>query len=280
LYVDEKVCQHCGSRDLIEDDETGEIICAGCGLVVSEVKLIGRDFIKQESQEKHKTSRPSTLGKMNRLMDLDMRLRAEAEDKYVLRLAIRNINRLVNVMHLPDVVRKDAESIYRRAQKDRLVLRGTIDGFSAAAIYAACRVHGLPRTLREVSEVSSENVKELARMYRILLLELKLSVELDNPLKHLSRIASAVGLSHRSERLAADILVEAMKLGHHIGKNPKGLAASTLYIACKKFGERCSQESLSEIADISSLTIRKRVKGIRDNVDVEKIIEDRIKFVE
>jgi transcription initiation factor TFIIB len=273
LYIDEKECQHCGSRDLVEDDETGEIICAGCGLVVSEVKLIGRDFIEEQTQISPKTSRPSTRGKMDRLMTIDKRIRVGAEDKYVLRLAIHEIKRLVNAMHLPYVVGKDAESIYRRAQKDSLVIRGTIDGFSAAAVYAACRVHGLPRTLREVSEVSSENIKELARLYRILLVKLKLSVELDNPLKHLSRIAGAVGLSHRSERLAADILLEAMKLGHHIGKSPKGLAASALYLACKKFGEKCTQESLSLAAGVSSLTIRNRAKNIRENIDIEKIIE-------
>jgi transcription initiation factor TFIIB len=268
------VCEHCGSQDLIEDEETGEIICAGCGLVVSEVNLIRRTFIDEQPHAASQRAVPlSVRSKMNRLMILDKRFRAEAGDPYVLRVAINEIKRLVQSMHLPDTVEKNADNIYRNAQKNGLVARGTITGFAAAAVYAACRTQGLPWTLRQVSDSSSENVKDISRMYRILLSELNISVELDNPLKHLSRIAGALDLSHRSERLAGAILEQIMRNNSHVGKNPKGLAASALYIACKANDEHCIQQSLSEAAGVSALTIRKRVKEIRENVNIETLIE-------
>lgn len=275
MSIGKDVCERCGSRDLIEDEETGEIICAGCGLVVSEVSLIGRDFIEEEPQVISSSVLPTfTRRKMDRLMVLDHRLRVDAEDPYVLRVAGNEIRRLIQTLYLPGSVEMNAESIYRKAQKDGLVLRGTISGFAAASVYAACRVQGLPRTLQDISEASPEDVKDIARMYRILLAELNISVELDNPLKHLTRIATEVGITTNAEKLAADILIEAMKSDYHTGKNPKGMAASALYVACKKFGEKCTQKSLSDAAGVSSLTIRKRSKGLQKEVDVDILFSE------
>ena len=264
------LCEHCGSRDLIQDGETGEIICADCGLVVSENSSLGRTFpdAGPHSVKNEKLSL-ETKRKMNRLMTIDRRIRVDEEDPYVLRLAVQEIKRIAQTMHLPENVAENAESIYREAQHEGLIPRGTINGFAAASIYAACRKLGLPRTLRHVSEASQEDLKDIARMYRLLLETLDIPVELDDPLKHIPRIAGALGLSPHSERLAITILEEAMNQGHHVGKNPKGLAASALYIACKVFDEKCSQRALSEAAGVSGLTIRKRVKGLLDNVELD-----------
>lgn len=275
MSITEGVCDHCGSQDLIEDKETGEIICAGCGLVVSRINLTRRGYTEEESTTRPPVKiSPSERSKMDRLMAIDRRLRADAGDPYVLRVATNEIKRISQTLYLPENVEEYAESIYRCAQKEGLVLRGTITGFAAASVYAACRTQGVSRTLRQVSEASPESVKDVARMYRILISELNLSVERDTPLKHLSRIAGAVGVSHRVERLAMDILLDMMSGGHHTGKNPKGLAASALYVASRELGERRTQKKFSEAAGISSLTLRKRVKGILEAVDVEKLLEN------
>jgi len=268
------VCDRCGSQDLIEDKETGEIICANCGLVVSRVKLVHRGYSEEETTTARSVSlTPAERRKMDRLMTIDKRLRADEEDPYVISLAIIEVQRLIQTMHLPETIEASAESIYRRAQKEGLVLRGTINGFAAASVYAACRAQGLPRTLRQIDEASSENIKDIARMYRILLSELNLSVETDNPLKHLSHLAGAVGLSTNVEHLATDILIGVMHVNHHTGKSPEGLAASALYIACKELKAKCTQEALAEAAGISRLTLRKRVNGIKENIDLEKILK-------
>lgn len=269
------ICERCGSQDLIEDDETGEIICANCGLVVSRRNLVGQRY-SEEEETRSRTSvklSPSERRKMNRLMAIDRRLKADAGDPYVLRVARNEIKRLVQTLYLPEAIEEYAETIYRRAQKEGLVLRGTITGFATASVYAACRAQGVSRGLRQVSEASSDSLKDVARMYRILVSELNISVELDSPLNHLSRIAGSVNLSHRVERLAMDILLETMSVGHHTGKNPKGLAASALYIASKELGERRSQKKISGAAGVSALTLRKRMKGIYEAVDVEKLLE-------
>lgn len=266
-----QVCRRCGSDDLVFDEETGETICLGCGLVVERDNRVNQDYIEEE--ELSSTEKVTTSRKIKRLMTIDKRIRVDEEDIYVLRQAVTEIKRITQAMHLPEYIEQTAESIYRRAQKKNLILRGTIVGFSAASVYTACRMSGIPRTLREVSEYSSEDVKAIARMYRIVVTELGVSVELDSPLKHVSRITNEVGLSHRAETLASKILLAAIDSDHHVGKSPEGLAASALYIACKAIGEVCTQSDLSEASGVSTLTIRKRVKGLREAVDIEKLVK-------
>jgi transcription initiation factor TFIIB len=265
-YMSLEACTRCGSGDLVFDEETGETICLDCGLVMSTNKL-SDSVPRMEPSERVSASR-----NMDRLMTIDKRIRADEEDVYGVRQAVIEIQRFIQALHLPEVIGKSAESIYRRAREQDLVLRGSIPGFAAASVYAACRVHGLPRTLREVSELSSEDFKAVARMYRIIVSELGLSVEVDSPLKHISRIARAVGVSNRAETLASRLMMEIMETGYHVGKSPEGLAASAIYMICSLLGEKCTQKRLSEVADVSTLTIRKRVKDIKGVVDVEKLL--------
>ncbi len=107
MDVEERVCEHCGSRDLIQDEETGEIICADCGLVVSEINQIGRSFTDEGSHgSSTKSLPPETRRKMNRLMTIDRRLKADEEDPYVLRLAVQEIMRLAQGIHLRRTLRR------------------------------------------------------------------------------------------------------------------------------------------------------------------------------
>ena len=112
MSIDSLVCNHCNSNDLVEDEETGEIICAGCGLVVSVVKLAGRNFIEERSTEQTgKVLQHKNQQKMNRLMVIDRRIRAYAEESSVLRVANQEIRRLVQTLHLPDSIEKKAKRI-------------------------------------------------------------------------------------------------------------------------------------------------------------------------
>ena len=84
-----------------------------------------------------------------------------------------------------------------------------------------------------------------------------------DPVKGISRIASIAGLGEKSKRKAITILNEARRTGLTAGKDPMGIAAAALYLACISTGEVKSQKDISIASGVTEVTIRNRCAGLR-----------------
>ena len=282
-------CPECGGR-AIQDEEHGETVCEECGLVIEEDSVDrGPEWRAFNSAEKDKKSRvgaPTTntmhdkglstnidwrdqdaygrsLGarqrqKMRRLRKWNERFRTRDSKDRNLKQALGEIDRMASALGLPDNVRETASVIYRRALEEDLLPGRSIEGVSTACTYAAARMAGVPRSLDEISDVSRVEKDEVARTYRYVVRELKLEVKPADPEQYVPRFASALGLSDEAERRAKQLLKNAKKKGVHSGKSPVGLAAAAVYAAALLTNEKTTQAAVSEVADISEVTIRNR----------------------
>jgi len=68
-----------------------------------------------------------------------------------------------------------------------------------------------------------------------------LKIPVVNSVHNVARIASKIGSSEILRRLATEILRKAEESEVSAGKNPMSLAATALYISCRKTGENYSQ---------------------------------------
>ncbi len=59
-----------------------------------------------------------------------------------------------------------------------------------------------------------------------------------------------------------DMIHDVVKSGQAAGKDPMGLAASVLYLACVRGNEPKSQATISEAAGVSEVTLRKNQRMI------------------
>jgi transcription initiation factor TFIIB len=59
------------------------------------------------------------------------------------------------------------------------------------------------------------------------------------------------------------ILEQAKKIGMVAGKDPMGIAAAALYLACISSGEVKSQKDISIASGVTEVTIRNRCAGLR-----------------
>jgi len=84
-----------------------------------------------------------------------------------------------------------------------------------------------------------------------------------DPTKCVSRIASKAGLSEKTKRSALAILHKAEATRTSAGKDPMGLAAAALYVACVMEGESKTQKDVAEAAGVTEVTIRNRYKGLK-----------------
>ena len=99
--------------------------------------------------------------------------------------------------------------------------------------------------------------------YRLLLSELHLKPPIDSPFKYVSNLASTLEISRPTERQAITILEQARKRKALTGKDPRGLAAAALYLACELRGERVVQRNVAKAAETTEVTLRNRYRGLK-----------------
>ena len=296
---DESVCPECSAR-LEADTEHGETVCTECGLVVEEDEIDRgpewRAFDSAEKDSKSRVGAPTTkmmhdkglstnIGwqdkdaygnslssrqrqKMQRLRTWNERFRTRDSKERNLTQALGEIDRMASALGLPENVRETASVIYRRALADDLLPGRSIEGVSTAALYAAARQAGVPRSLDEVERVSRVDKMELTRTYRYIIRELNLEVKPADPESYIPRFASDLELSDEVERRARDLIEAARQDGILSGKSPVGLAAAAVYASALLCNEKVTQSQVSEVADISEVTIRNRYKELLEAGEV------------
>ena len=200
---------------------------------------------------------------IDRLRTWDSRTQTHTSADRNLRQALNEMDKLKDKLGLTDPVIEKAAYIYRKAMEKKLVRGRSIQGLVAACLYASCRNTETPRTLDDIAEGINIRRKDVARCYRLIYRELDLKMPVVDPVKGVSRIASIAKLSERSKRRAVTILNRAKEAGMVAGKDPMGIAAAALYLACISTGETKSQKDISIASSVTEVTIRNRCAGLR-----------------
>jgi transcription initiation factor TFIIB len=291
----ERECSRCGSDHIIVDLEAGEEVCGDCGLVLSdEIVDTGPEWRAFTSAEKESRPRagmarsyalydmglstsfrgdrdargnrldPDTVSRMNKLKRYDTRTKLDDTWGRNLSIAMAELDRMAAALHIPQTVKEDAALIYRRALKKDLIRGRSIDAFVAASIYAACRQHKVPRPLKSISRASTREHSEVSRTYRLLLRELNLKMPIDDPMKFVSGIASKLKIRRDTEQRAVDILRRAQERNELSGKDPRGVAAAALYLACMENDDRRIQKDVAAAAGTTEVTLRNRLRGLEE----------------
>ena len=178
------------------------------------------------------------------------------------------LDRLTDMLHIPASIKERAAIVYRKALDNGLVRGRSIAAIAAASLYAACRMSETPRTLKDVSAASRIRKKDVARCYRLLVRELDLRMPVEDPVKRISKIATKVEITMPTQQRAIKIINEAKTQGIVAGKDPMGLAAASLYVACVLEGERKTQKDIAEAANVTEVTVRNRYKGLKEALNL------------
>ena len=294
-------CPECGSSNLVHDYDTGETVCGDCGLVLYEQMMDKgpewRAFTQEEKASRSRVGVPtsysvhdkglstaisqvdrdafgrklplSTRLQMWRLRKWQIRSRVHSSIDRNLAQAMAELDRLSDKVYIPPPIKEKAAVTYRKALDKGLVRGRSIAAIAAAALYAACRGSGTPRTLREIAEASLVDKKDVARCYRLLLRELEVHMPIADPLTYVSKIAERTGISGKTQGLAIQILREARSKRAAAGKDPMGLAAAALYIACLQNNEKKTQKDIAEAAGVTEVTVRNRYKTLKKQLKLE-----------
>lgn len=286
-------CPECDDR-VVRVERTAEIVCEGCGLVIETAEPDSgpewRAFDQEERDAKSRVGAPTTpslhdrglstrIGwkdadgfgraieprkrrRLSRLRTWDERFRSRDSRDRNLKFALGEIDRMSSALGVPQPTRETASVLYRRALDQDLLPGRSIEGVATAAVYAATRLDGIPRSIDEVAAVSRVDDLEIERTYRYVVRELAVEVPPTRPTEYLGRFASALDCSDETERRARELLETAIEAGVHSGKHPVGMAASALYAAARSTDDELTQSKISDAATVSEVTIGYRYREV------------------
>lgn len=294
-------CPECGSNNLIEDYDMGEIVCGNCGLVIRENVVDEgpewRAFTREEKEDRSRVGTPTSLSvhdkglstvidrvnrdafgrelpaatrlQMLRLRKWHIRARVHSSVDRNLAQAMAELDRLADKIRIPPSVKEQAALTYRKALDKGLVRGRSILAIAGASLYAACRFTQTPRTLKEVADASLVKKKDVARCYRLLLRELEIRMPMADPIRCVPKIGSRININEKTQQTAIDLLHKAEEKKAIAGKDPMGIAAAAIYIACVIEGEKKTQKDIAEAAGVTEVTVRNRYKGLRKVLKLE-----------
>ncbi len=300
-------CPECSSTQLVRDYERGELICNNCGIVIDESYIDQgpewRAFDSEQNESRARAGSPMTFtihdkglstdiswknkdsygksiptrnrAQLYRLRKWQKRIKVSNAAERNLSQALQELERMASNLSIPNDVRETAAVIYRKAVKQNMIRGRSIEGVVAGAIYAACRITNVPRTLDEIAAVTRVKKKEIGRTYRIMSRYLKLNIMPSKPEDYVNRFCSKLKLSMDARKKASEILKMADDSDLTSGKGPTGVAAAAIYIASLLTEERRTQRAVAEVAGVTEVTIRNRYKELTEKLDlnVEQEIE-------
>jgi len=293
---EEHTCPECNSEHLVRDYARGELVCGACGLVVNESAIDGGPewaaYSVEENDRLARTGAPKSYSTQNiglttviPLSNRDAhgnRIAMKEREKYYrmsklqrhsshsrpgersLPETIRVLDRVAATMGLPRSKREEVGFICKRALEKGLLRGRSIEALVAAAIYAACRLGSVPRTLEEVAQATGVRKKQIAKVYGSLLRELHLKVPPAHPADYVNRFCSMLELSPKVQAEALKIIQQIDEVDSSLSLSPIGTTAAAIYLASLKAGERRPQKAIARVAGVSEVTLRNRFQYVSD----------------
>jgi transcription initiation factor TFIIB len=293
--VTSAACPECDSKRLIRDYEKGELLCSGCGLIISEnIADMGPEWRAFDAEQKEKKARGGAPMKYMRpnkglVTEIDQynrdirgaRISSKKQAQlYRMRkwhkrvsiatsmernlvIALSELDRVASSLGLPDSIKESSALLYRKAVKAELIRGRRIESVVSAVVYAICRLHGIPRTLDEIARVSGIEKKEIGRSYRFLKAGLSIEVPLTDPAEYVTKFATALKLGGQVQEDAVKLIKKATKQGLISGRGPTGVAAASLYIASAMHSQSKTQKDVADVAGVTEVTIRNRYRELK-----------------
>lgn len=278
----------CQSTHRIVDSIRSEVHCADCGLVFESGELVATAPILDTPESSEGSGRgigpfssatharralgsTLTLSRDGQGRRLDYRRRYEFQ--HLKRVMQRQTNRasvggprhtpaqseiaIAGVqLRLPPLVVAEADRIFEDAKSRGLSRGRTLESCVGAAVYAACRIYMVPRTLTEVSDAVNSSRTDVGRAFKVIQRGTDLRVPSVGMRGFLARYAEELALSPPVRQTVEEMLAEAQRNPELSGLSPHGLVAAMISVAAERHGERHSHAQIARVSAVTEVTLR------------------------
>lgn len=203
--------------------------------------------------------------------------------------AYKQIQSLCSAHHLPKVVADGAMANYKLAEESRKFKGKPQEVLIAANVFIACRQNRVPRSFKEIMNLTKVPKKEIGRLYKQL--EAFFKKEEAKIIQAGGVVMAQSGYQQTSSTPAADMCGRfcsqlnideiafiaqdcskiLMRLGSLAGRSPLSVAAVAIYLVSHLMGKSRTAKEIADVAGVSDGTIRTAYKLVY--ADRESIIK-------
>ncbi|KAH3669551.1 hypothetical protein WICMUC_004973 [Wickerhamomyces mucosus] len=292
--------------ELAERFAEGDVVCALCGLVLSNKVVDTRSEWRTFSNDDQNGGDPSRVGEAsNPLLDGNQlstmigygqndttRMGKElnkAQSKSIvdkkdnaLQAAYAKISMMCDAAQLPKIVQDGAKQAYKLSYDEKALKGKSQESILAAVIVVGCRKAQVDRTFKEICTLTSVPKKEIGRVFVVIkkIIEEK-SLQSNNRFQVqeniqssqtsaedlIRRFCSHLGLGIQLSNAAEHIAKRCKEVGVLAGRSPITIAAAVIYMVVVVFKADIPPSKIAEKLGVSDGTIKTSYRFLFDNKD-------------
>jgi len=294
------ICPDCRdpNPNIREEFGSGDLVCGDCGLVLGDrivdTRSEWRTFANDEGDD------PSRVGAANNpLLDgmeqLDTVIsfrdggsgmarelqRAAAKSSAAksernLLSAFREISNMCDSISLPKTISDIAKQLYKRADEEKVLRGKSIDAIVACCIFIACRQAKVPRTFKEICQLTRVPKKTIGQCYKAL--EQAFSLNSAPPANAgssasgsgnpngpsggtsaedlLARYCNHLNLHPAVQGVCTHVVLAARQYSIAQGRSPVSIASGAIYFCSQLLGYPKSAKEVGGVAGVSDSTVK------------------------
>ncbi|KAI0797005.1 cyclin-like protein [Abortiporus biennis] len=284
------ICPNCRdpNPDIREEFSSGDLVCGACGLVlgdrVVDTRSEWRTFANDEGDDPSRVGaatdpldgseqletvisfRDNGTGISRELQRAASRGNGSRSERNVAQ-AFRDISSWCDQFSLPKTISDIAKQLYKRSDEEKLLRGKPLEAVIAACIFIACRQAHVPRTFREICNLTHVSKKVLGQCYKALEQAFNLTPGasadrnatpngVTGPEDLLVRYCNHLDLPPNVQPICSDIIIKARELAIADGRSPVSIAGGAIYFTCHLLGKPKSAREISAVAGVSEGTIK------------------------
>src|ERR687893_1919101 len=270
-------CDQCHKDSIIFDNSANEFVCSSCGFVINNELLNNENMqgylIQSDYNDRARTGMPESLAvhhkglstligmgdtdargkalqpkqkmEIQRLRTWNSRSQLNDSISRNLEKALKFLNNFGDKLYLSQAVMESAAYIYRKAAIKKLAKGRSTLGLVGAALYAACRETATPKTISDIAAVCNLSTKDIMSHYKLILKELSLQMPVLRGPEYVTLICNRLQMSEKTKR-------EALRI----------------FLASQNCNEFLRQVEICQVAEISTVSLRKRCKEIKSRIEM------------
>lgn len=261
-------CHNCNEVRLVADPIRGLVYCSRCGVVQEEDSIVSSlDF----SEEKGVSRLTGQIIQITETFTKVGKTFIQTTPFYI----ENKIQNICSGLGLGHDHACSAFRWYKLALQYNVSKGKNILYTLSACIYIVCRQEKTPHMMIDFSSLLRIDVHKIGRVFLKILHFLGIKTALIDPSLYLPRFVTKLGIRNTKVLEMSMRLVGRMKRDWIVvGRRPNNLCGAALLVACRIFNEERDIEDIARVANVSAITINKRLRELCDTKSAGLSVRD------